>query len=71
MRSSIQDAKPLDLHARDFVIEPRTWSLNSEDGGGQHGMSFDNYGHRFACNNSDHIRVYMYDDEICRQESVL
>jgi putative membrane-bound dehydrogenase-like protein len=57
------DAKPLDLHGRDFVIEPHTWSLSSEAGGGQHGMSFDNYGHRFACNNSDHIRVYMYDDK--------
>jgi putative membrane-bound dehydrogenase-like protein len=56
------DAKPLDLHGRDFVIEPRTWTMTSEAGGGQHGLSFDDFGRRFACNNSDHIRLYMYDE---------
>jgi putative membrane-bound dehydrogenase-like protein len=56
------DAKPLDLHGRDFVIEPRTLTMTSETGGGQHGLSFDDVGRRFACNNSDHIRLYMYDD---------
>jgi putative membrane-bound dehydrogenase-like protein len=55
-------AKPLDLHGRDFVIEPRSLTYTSEAGGGQHGLSFDDYGHRFACNNSDHIRLFMYDD---------
>jgi putative membrane-bound dehydrogenase-like protein len=53
---------PLDLHGRDFVIEPRTMTMTSEAGGGQHGLSFDDYGRRFACNNSDHIRLFMYDD---------
>jgi putative membrane-bound dehydrogenase-like protein len=56
------DAKPVDLHGRDFVIEPRSMTMTSEAGGGQHGLSFDDYGHRFACNNSDHIRYYIYDD---------
>jgi putative membrane-bound dehydrogenase-like protein len=56
------EAGPLDLHGRDFVIDPRTMTMTSEAGGGQHGLSFDDYGRRFACNNSDHIRLYMYDD---------
>jgi putative membrane-bound dehydrogenase-like protein len=56
------EAKALELHGRDFVIEPRTWTMTSEAGGGQHGLSFDNFGHRFACNNSDHIRLFLYDD---------
>ncbi|MDB6122906.1 MAG: cytochrome c [Pedosphaera sp.] len=56
------EAKPIDLHGRDFVIEPRAMTMTTESGGGQHGLSFDDYGHRFACNNSDHIRLYMYDD---------
>jgi hypothetical protein len=51
-------AKPLDLHGRDFVIEPRSLTYTSEAGGGQHGLSFDDFGHRFACNNSDHIRLW-------------
>ncbi len=56
------EAKPVDVHGRDFVIEPRALTLNSEAGGGQHGLSFDDTGRRFACNNSDHIRLFMYDD---------
>ncbi|MDB6111456.1 MAG: cytochrome c [Pedosphaera sp.] len=56
------ETKPLDLHGRDFVIDPRTMTMTSEAGGGQHGLSFDDYGRRFACNNSDHIRLYMYED---------
>jgi putative membrane-bound dehydrogenase-like protein len=54
--------KPLDLHGRDFVIEPRRLTMVAEAGGGQHGLSFDDVGRRFACNNSDHIRLFMYDD---------
>ena len=56
------ELKPVDLHGRDFVIDPRTMIMTSEAGGGQHGLSFDDQGRRFACNNSDHIRLYMYDD---------
>ena len=56
------DLKPVDLHGRDFAIEPRSLVMTSEAGGGQHGLSFDDRGRRFACNNSDHIRLYMYDD---------
>ena len=56
------ELKPVDLHGRDFVIDPRTMIMTSEAGGGQHGLSFDDWGRRFACNNSDHIRLFMYDD---------
>jgi putative membrane-bound dehydrogenase-like protein len=56
------ELKPVDLHGRDFVIDPRTMIMTSEAGGGQHGLSIDDQGRRFACNNSDHIRLYMYDD---------
>ncbi len=56
------EAPPVDLRGRDFVIDPRTMTLTSEAGGGQHGLSFDDWGRRFACNNSDHIRLFMYDD---------
>src|SRR5438552_9258964 len=57
------EVAPVDLHGRDFVIEPRSMTMTSEAGGGQHGLSFDDRGRRFACNNSDHIRLYMYDDK--------
>lgn len=56
------EAKPLDMQGRDFVIDPRTMMMTSEPGGGQHGLSFDDHGRRFTCNNSQHIRLFMYDD---------
>ncbi len=56
------DAPVLDLRGRDFVIDPRAFTAATEAGGGQHGLSFDDYGRRFTCNNSDHIRLFQYDD---------
>src|SRR5579859_3592779 len=45
------EMKALDLHGRDFAIEPRSMTMSAEAGGGQHGLSFDDYGRRFTCNN--------------------
>jgi len=56
------EVKQLDLRGHDFAIEPRTMTMMAEAGGGQHGLSFDDYGRRFTCNNSDHIRLFMYDE---------
>ncbi len=56
------EAGVVDVHGRDFMIEPRNMTIASEAGGGQHGLSFDDFGRRFACNNSDHIRLFMYED---------
>lgn len=54
-------AKPVNVRHRDFLIEPRTHGFATEAGGGQYGMAFDDRGRRYTCNNSDHIRVFMYD----------
>ena len=54
-------AKPLNLRGRDFAFDSRTLELTAEAGGGQYGMCMDDRGRRFVCNNSDHIRVFMYD----------
>lgn len=51
---------PVSLRGRDFAFDPRTHQLDAEAGGGQYGMSFDDRGRRFTCNNSDHLRVFMY-----------
>lgn len=54
-------AKAVNVRRRDFTIEPRTQALGTEAGGGQYGLAMDDRGRRFTCNNSDHIRVFMYD----------
>ena len=51
-----------ELAARDFWFDPRTYEFGFEAGGAQYGMSFDNYGRKFACSNSDHLQFFVYDD---------
>ena len=51
-----------EIAARDFWFDPRTYAFGFEAGGAQYGMSFDNYGRKFACSNSDHLQFYLYDE---------
>jgi putative membrane-bound dehydrogenase-like protein len=44
------------LGRRDFAIDPVTRALVAEAGGGQHGMSFNRWGDKFATSNSDHLQ---------------
>lgn len=55
-------AEPLELRGRDFSFDPRTFDLRAESGGGQWGLSFDDNGNKFVCNNSRHIAVEKYED---------
>jgi putative membrane-bound dehydrogenase-like protein len=55
------DLPPQELGGRDFWFDPRSLAFGFEAGGGQFGMSYDNGGIRFVCNNSDHLRVHLFD----------
>ncbi len=56
------DRSPLELHGHDFSFDPRhPEDIRAETGGGQYGMSFDDAGNKFVCNNSSHIRLAMYE----------
>ncbi len=52
----------LGLSGRDFSFDPRTLDLRAESGGGQYGMTFDDFGREFVCSNSDHLQTVMYED---------
>jgi len=54
--------RPLSLRGRDTAIDPRTWRVMPVSGGAQHGLSFDDWGNRFVCSNSDHLQEVMYED---------
>ena len=54
--------KPLILHGRDFAIEPRSLSIQPTSGGGQHGISFNAWGEKFVCANSNHIQFILFED---------
>ncbi len=53
---------PISLRGRDFSFDPKTRDFRPESGGGQHGMSFNDWGRKFVCSNSDHIQLVMFDD---------
>ncbi len=56
------DLKGVELGGKDFWFDPRTYEFGLEAGGAQYGMSFDDYGRKFACSNSDHLQYFVYDD---------
>lgn len=56
------DLPAQELASRDFWFDPRTYEFGFEAGGAQYGMSFDNYGRKFACSNSEHLQFFVYDD---------
>jgi putative membrane-bound dehydrogenase-like protein len=53
---------PISLRGRDFSFDPRTRDFRPESGGAQHGMSFNDWGRKFVCSNSDHLQLVMFDD---------
>ena len=53
----------IELGGKDFWFDPVTLEFGLEGGGAQYGMSFDNYGRKFACSNSDHLQYWVYDDK--------
>lgn len=57
------DAKGIELGGKDFWFDPLTLEFGLEGGGAQYGMSFDNYGRKFGCSNSDHLQYWVYDDK--------
>ncbi len=57
------DLKGIELGGKDFWFDPLTHEFGLEGGGAQFGMSFDNYGRKFACSNSDHLQYWVYDDK--------
>lgn len=49
-------AEPVELRRYDFRFRPDGSAFEPASGGGQFGHSFDDWGHRFTSNNSNHIR---------------
>jgi putative membrane-bound dehydrogenase-like protein len=50
------DAPAVSVRGRDFRFRPDGSAFEATSGGGQFGHSFDDWGHRFTSNNSNHIR---------------
>jgi len=53
---------PLSLRGRDFSIDPLMREIFPTSGGGQHGLTFDRWGNKFVCQNSNHCQFVAYED---------
>jgi putative membrane-bound dehydrogenase-like protein len=56
------DLPGVELGGKDFWFDPLTLDFGLEAGGAQYGMSFDDYGRKFGCSNSDHLQHWVYED---------
>ena len=65
------DQPAVAVGGRDFSFDPKTLRLRLESGGGQHGMSFDDWGRRFVCQNSDHLQLFLYPDRYSATSAIV
>jgi putative membrane-bound dehydrogenase-like protein len=52
----------VDLRGRDFAFNAKSLDIAATTGGGQHGMSFNRWGDRFVCSNSDHLQAIVFEE---------
>lgn len=58
--SEPKDAKSVSVRGQGFLFNPRNQTFELTSGGGQHGMTMDDWGRTFVCANSDPIHYVMY-----------
>ncbi len=61
----------LNVRGRDLSFNPDTYEFTVTSGGAQHGMCFDDWGHKFASSNSDHIQQVIYQDRYLKRNRFL
>jgi putative heme-binding domain-containing protein len=54
-------AKTVSVRGYGFLLDPRGESFELTGGGGQHGMTLDDWGRTYVCANSDPFHLVMYD----------
>jgi putative membrane-bound dehydrogenase-like protein len=55
------DAKPVLVRRQNIRFDPRTGAFEPTSGGGQHGLTLDDWGDAFVCDNSNPIEHLTYD----------
>jgi putative membrane-bound dehydrogenase-like protein len=60
-RTDQPDAKPVLVRRQNIRFDPRTGAFDLTSGGGQHGMTLDDWGDTYVCDNSNPIEHIAYD----------
>jgi putative membrane-bound dehydrogenase-like protein len=53
--------KPVNVKSLNILLDPRTNTFETTSGGGQHGLTLDDWGNTFVCGNSDPCLHLVYD----------
>src|SRR5262249_40764188 len=56
-----KDARPISVRGQAFLFDPRTFNFEVAACTGQHGMSMDDWGRKFTCDNSNPGLLLLYD----------
>jgi putative membrane-bound dehydrogenase-like protein len=56
-----KDTRPVSVRGQGFLFDSRTEAFEVTSGGGQHGMSMDDWGRTFVCTSHDPAFLIMYD----------
>lgn len=56
-----KDAQVFNVRGQGFLFDPRTLKFELVAGSAQHGMSMDDWGRKFTCDNSNPCHMLMYD----------
>jgi putative membrane-bound dehydrogenase-like protein len=56
------ESKAIDVRGRGLILDPRTNYVEPTSGGGQHGMSMDDWGNKFLCSNVYPLQMLVFDD---------
>lgn len=60
----LADKHAINVRGQNLLLEPRAMTITATSGGGQHGMSLDDWNLRaFVCGNSEPVHLIMYDGQ--------
>jgi putative membrane-bound dehydrogenase-like protein len=72
IKAVANDAAAVSVRGRGLIFDPRDWTtFELTSGGGQHGLSMDNWGRKFVCSNSVPAQTLMYDDRYIARNPVM
>ncbi|MCX7422292.1 MAG: HEAT repeat domain-containing protein [Planctomycetia bacterium] len=62
--ASLAKSQAINVRGQHLLLEPRSMAITATSGGGQHGMSLDDWSQRaFVCGNSEPVHLLMYDGQ--------
>jgi putative membrane-bound dehydrogenase-like protein len=63
VEQAVDEPEPVSVRGRGFIFDPQELGkFELTSGGGQHGLSMNNWGRKFVCSNSVPAQTLMYDD---------